>query len=346
MPWRLRDPAVAQLFHKGDPQELFGDLREIGHGSFGAVYSARDLHTNEVVAIKKMSYSGKHSNEKWKEIIKEVKLLQRLQHPNTIQGRGCYLRDHAAWLAMEYCLGSASDLLQVLKRPLEEVEIAAVVHGALRGLAYLHGLSIIHRDVKAANILLSAQGQAKLGDFGSASASCPARSLVGTPYWMAPEVILAMEEGNYDGRADVWSLGITCIELAERRPPLFQLNAMSALYHIAQGQPPALQPAHWSAPFLLFVSCCLQKQPWARPSSESLLQHHFLQRQRPPEVLLELLQRTKEALRGLGQLQRRRPQELQLQQSPGEEEEEEEEEEEDEEEEVLVDFLGLPKAFG
>ncbi|CAB1316900.1 unnamed protein product, partial [Coregonus sp. 'balchen'] len=147
----LKDPEVAELFFKEDPEKQFSDLREIGHGSFGAVYFARDVRTTEVVAIKKMSYSGKQSNE-------------RIQHPNSIEYKGCYLREHTAWLVMEYCLGSASDVLEVHKKPLQEMEIAAITHGALQG--------------------------------------------------MAPEVILAMDEGQYDGKVDVWSLGITCVELA------------------------------------------------------------------------------------------------------------------------------------
>lgn len=116
-------------------------------------------------------------------------------------------------LVMEYCLGSASDIIEVHKRPLKEEEIAAICEGVLRGLHYLHSLGRIHRDVKAGNILLTENGTVKLADFGSASIKCPANSFVGTPYWMAPEVILAMDEGQYDGKVDVWSLGITCIEL-------------------------------------------------------------------------------------------------------------------------------------
>ena len=114
---------------------------------------------------------------------------------------------------MEYCLGSASDIIEVHKRPLKEDEIAAICEGVLKGLVHLHALGRIHRDVKAGNILLTENGTVKLADFGSASIYCPANSFVGTPYWMAPEVILAMDEGQYDGKVDVWSLGITCIEL-------------------------------------------------------------------------------------------------------------------------------------
>ncbi|XP_041949678.1 serine/threonine-protein kinase TAO1 [Alosa sapidissima] len=302
----LKDPEVSELFFKEDPEKLFSDLREIGHGSFGAVYFARDVRTSEVVAIKKMSYSGKQSNEKWQDIIKEVKFLQRIQHPNSIEYKGCYLREHTAWLVMEYCLGSASDLLEVHKKPLQEMEIAAITHGALEGLAYLHSHNMIHRDIKAGNILLTEPGQVKLADFGSASIACPANSFVGTPYWMAPEVILAMDEGQYDGKVDVWSLGITCVELAERKPPLFNMNAMSALYHIAQNESPTLQSSEWTDYFRNFVDSCLQKIPQDRPNSEDLLKHAFVARTRPDTVLMDLILRTKEAVRELDNLQYRK----------------------------------------
>ncbi|XP_035253422.1 serine/threonine-protein kinase TAO2 isoform X2 [Anguilla anguilla] len=325
----LKDPEVAELFYRDDPEKLFADLREIGHGSFGAVYFARDVRSNEVVAIKKMSYSGKQSNEKWQDIIKEVKFLQKLRHPNTVEYRGCYLREHTAWLVMEYCLGSASDLLEVHKKPLQEVEIAAITHGALQGLAYLHSHNMIHRDVKAGNILLTEPGQVKLGDFGSASIVAPANSFVGTPYWMAPEVILAMDEGQYDGKVDVWSLGITCIELAERKPPLFNMNAMSALYHIAQNESPILQSSHWSDYFRNFVDSCLQKIPQDRPTSDVLLKHRFLCRERPLSVVLDLIARTKDAVRELDNLQYRKMKKILFQETHngpapegGEEEEE------------------------
>lgn len=302
----LKDPEIAELFFKEDPEKLFADLREIGHGSFGAVYFARDVRTNDVVAIKKMSYSGKQPMEKWQDIIKEVKFLQRIQHPNSIEYKGCYLREHTAWLVMEYCLGSASDLLEVHKKPLQEVEIAAITHGALQGLAYLHSHKMIHRDIKAGNVLLTELGQVKLADFGSASIACPANSFVGTPYWMAPEVILAMDEGQYDGKVDIWSLGITCIELAERKPPLFNMNAMSALYHIAQNESPTLQSSEWTDYFRNFVDSCLQKFPQDRPNSEELLKHAFVQRERPESVLVDLINRTKDAVRELDNLQYRK----------------------------------------
>ncbi|XP_062289263.1 serine/threonine-protein kinase TAO1 isoform X2 [Scomber scombrus] len=252
---------------------------------------------------------------KWQDIIKEVKFLQRIRHPNSIEYKGCYLREHTAWLVMEYCLGSASDLLEVHKKPLQEVEIAAITHGALQGLAYLHSHNMIHRDVKAGNILLTEPGLVKLADFGSASIASPANSFVGTPYWMAPEVILAMDEGQYDGKVDVWSLGITCIELAERKPPLFNMNAMSALYHIAQNESPTLQSSEWTDYFRNFIDSCLQKIPQDRPHSDDMLGHAFLQRERPDSVLMDLIQRTKDAVRELDNLQYRKMKKILLQEA-------------------------------
>ena len=134
---------------------------------------------------------------------------------------------------------------------------------------------IIFRDIKAGNILLTDTGDIKLADFGSAAIASPANSFVGTPYWMAPEVILAMDEGQYDGKVDVWSLGITCIELAERKPPYFNMNAMSALYHIAQNESPGLADPAWSDVFRHFVDACLQKNPLERPTSERLTQVNY-----------------------------------------------------------------------
>uniref|UniRef100_A0A7N6A7U8 non-specific serine/threonine protein kinase n=1 Tax=Anabas testudineus TaxID=64144 RepID=A0A7N6A7U8_ANATE len=229
----LKDPDVADLFCKDDPEKLFADLREIGHGSFGAVYF-------KLISI----VSGF-----WPHICAYVHTF-----------------------------------LHVCKRP----------------------LFFFYRDVKAGNILLTEPGQVKLGDFGSASIVAPANSFVGTPYWMAPEVILAMDEGQYDGKVDVWSLGITCIELAERKPPLFNMNAMSALYHIAQNESPILQSNHWSDSFRNFVDSCLQKIPQDRPTSDVLLNHRFLCRERPLTVIMDLIARTKDAVRELDNLQYRK----------------------------------------
>jgi len=305
-PGSLKDPDVAELFEREDPDKIFDDLREIGHGSFGAVYYARHNITNEVVAIKKMSYNGKQSVEKWQDILKEIRFLTRLKHPNCVKYHGCYLKEQTVWLVMEYCLGSTSDIIEVHKSPLREEEISAICSGCINGLHYLHQQGRIHRDIKAGNILVTDVGDIKLADFGSASIASPANSFVGTPYWMAPEVILAMDEGQYDGKVDVWSLGITCIELAERKPPYFNMNAMSALYHIAQNDSPTLADPAWSDIFRHFVDAALEKNPLDRPTSERLTQHQFVARVPVRAVLLDLIARTKNAVRDLDNLNYRK----------------------------------------
>lgn len=316
-PGSLKDPAVAALFSNKDPEQRFEGLREIGHGSFGAVFFAQDTETNETVAIKKMAFSGKQAAEKWTDIIKEVSFLKNVSHQNIVDYRACYLKEHTCWLVMEYCIGSAADIVEVHRRPLRECEIAAIVEQTLCGLAYLHDAGRIHRDVKAGNILLTDSGVVKLADFGSASIICPAQSFVGTPYWMAPEVILAMDEGHYDQSADIWSLGITCIELAERRPPLFNMNAMSALYHIAQNDPPglAIQPIGentipWSKEFHSFVEQCLLKDPRQRMSTRQCQRHEFLIGAELDGVLPELIARTKALVSDLDHFQYRKMRKL------------------------------------
>ncbi|XP_073076621.1 serine/threonine-protein kinase TAO1-like [Manis javanica] len=290
----LKDPEIAELFSKEDPEKRFTDLRKVGRGGFGAVFFARDVHTNDVVAIKRIPYSGRKAMKRWQGIIKEVRCLRKLKHPNIVEYKGCYLREHRAWLVMEYCSGSVVDLLKVHKKPLQEMEIAAIIHGALHGLAYLHSRAMIHRDIKAGNILLTPEGQVKLADFGFASMASSAKSFVGTPYWMAPEIILSKNEEQYDSKVDVWSLGITCIQIAERKPPLFDMNVRRALYLITRNKPPTLQSNEWSSSFRNFVESCLQKNPKDRPTSKELLKHPFLLRERPTAVVTDLLQRAKE----------------------------------------------------
>uniref|UniRef100_A0A914H0F4 non-specific serine/threonine protein kinase n=1 Tax=Globodera rostochiensis TaxID=31243 RepID=A0A914H0F4_GLORO len=310
-PGNLKDPEVAELFSLKDPEQRYEDLREIGHGAFGAVFYALDKDTHETVAIKKMNFSGKQSMDKWNDIIREVRFLKSIRHPNIVCYKASFLKEQSCWLVMEYCVGSTADILKVYKKPFLEVEIAAICLQTLYGVAHLHGLKRIHRDIKAGNILLTESGVVKLADLGSASLSSPAQTFVGSPYWMAPEVILAQDSGIYDERADIWSFGITCIELAEMRPPLLDMNAYSAMYHIAQNDPPTLQfnsteeadAAVWSESFRSFVDQCLRKDPAQRLSTSACLKHPFVVGERPQNVIFDLINRMKEAVKEQDQSQ-------------------------------------------
>ncbi|KAI6176544.1 Protein kinase domain-containing protein [Aphelenchoides bicaudatus] len=303
-PGSLKDPAVAQIFSTKDPEARYYDLREVGSGSFGNVYYAQDRETNETVAIKKMNFSGKDATEKWNDIIKEVRFLKNLKHPNIVEYRACFLKHQTCWLIQEYCIGSACDILSVFKDQLVEDAIAEICDQTLSALAYIHSLNYIHRDIKAGNILITDKGIVKLADLGSASLQSPANSFVGSPFWIAPEVVLAMEEGEYSTKADIWSLGITTIELANRKPPLYDMNTMSALYYIAQNAPPTLSKVHpifenviRSDDIISFVKHCLQREPKDRPSAQECKEHSFLRRPRKQNVMANLVRHTKKRVR-------------------------------------------------
>ncbi|CAL4094464.1 unnamed protein product, partial [Meganyctiphanes norvegica] len=309
-PGSLRNPEVADLFEREDPERLFDDLREIGHGSFGAVYYARHTPSKEVVAIKKMSYNGKQSAEKWQDILKEIRFLRSLRHPNTVTYRGCYLKESTVWLVMEYCLGSASDIIEVHRQPLREEEISAICEGSLQGLSYLHSLGKIHRDIKAGNILLTENGTVKLADFGSASIASPANSFVGTPYWMAPEVILAMDEGQYDGKNGLWYCNEYGMEINAKKTKFFVINSMTGFLHTITSDVTKPKSGNWKCVFLHgYVKNALQELPKRSMSinhRNSLLDHEFILRHRSPHIILDLIARTKKAVREFDNLNYRK----------------------------------------
>ncbi|VDD82988.1 unnamed protein product [Mesocestoides corti] len=250
------------VISKEDPSQLFTDLSQIGAGNFGIVYRATSVGSGEVVAIKKLKFDSKRkvSIEDLKDMRREIKFISLMKHKNCVQCKGCFLDQQVPWIVMEYCLGSVADILKVQRHPLKECEISCIVSEVLSGLVYIHSQKFIHRDIKAANILFTETGGVKVGDFGSVSFKSPANSFVGTPYWIAPEVILAMESGLYDCRVDVWSLGITCIEMAELKPPYMEsANTMAALYQIALNPAPSLRESNWTSDFLDFVEFVLKK---------------------------------------------------------------------------------------
>ncbi|KAJ9512054.1 hypothetical protein QJQ45_004596 [Haematococcus lacustris] len=219
-------------------------------------------------------------------IHKEITMLAGCHCSNITEYYASVLKPGATELVivMELMACSVADLLGL--GPLDEASIALVLHEVLCALAYLHGEHRIHRDVKAANILLGEQGDVKISDFGvsgqlSGTLGFRRRTFVGTPFWMAPEVIQSSDEG-YSERADIWSLGITAIEMATGSPPHANLHPMRVLFLIPKDPPPQLH-GHFSPDFKDFVSRCLQKDPSQRPSAMELLQHPFVARSQSEE---------------------------------------------------------------
>jgi len=203
-----------------DPEELFHVVKQIGLGAQGKVFLAIQSHTQMEVAIKQVPVV-KMKKEVCLDILNEIEIVSKLKSPYITHYYNSYLKDSTMWIVMEYCGGgSIADILGVASNGLEEEEISEILTQVLRGLTYLHGVSTIHRDIKAGNILLGSKGMAKLADFGISARldeqSKKRDSVNGTPYWMAPEVI---QGENYDTKADIWSLGITAIEMAEGQPP-------------------------------------------------------------------------------------------------------------------------------
>ncbi|XP_067146463.1 serine/threonine-protein kinase 3 isoform X8 [Apteryx mantelli] len=205
------------------PEEVFDVLEKLGEGSYGSVFKAIHKESGQVVAIKQVPVESD-----LQEIIKEISIMQQCDSPYVVKYYGSYFKNTDLWIVMEYCgAGSVSDIIRLRNKTLTEDEIATILKSTLKGLEYLHFMRKIHRDIKAGNILLNTEGHAKLADFGVAGqltdTMAKRNTVIGTPFWMAPEVI---QEIGYNCVADIWSLGITSIEMAEGKPPYADIHPM------------------------------------------------------------------------------------------------------------------------
>ena len=275
-------------------------VEKLGKGSYGSVYKAVVRETGEVVAAKRIALP-RQDEEGYKAVQREISVLQECKHPNVVRYHASHkLGDRFLWIVMEYCAGgSVSDLIRVTDAPLSEDLIRYVCQECLKGVQYLHGIHRIHRDIKCSNILLTSEGEVKLADFGVAaqltSTMSKRNTFIGTPHWMAPEVI---RESRYDGKVDIWALGISAIEMAEKYAPRWFVHPMRVLFMISKDPAPRLEdPKLWSAAFQDFVNRCLMKEARSRPRADQISEHDFFRGECDrKEQVADLVRENREAL--------------------------------------------------
>ncbi|XP_063205270.1 serine/threonine-protein kinase 10 isoform X1 [Chroicocephalus ridibundus] len=281
-----------------DPGEVWEVVGELGDGAFGKVYKAKNKETGALAAAKVIETK---SEDELEDYMVEIEILATCDHRHIVKLLGAFYWDGKLWIMIEFCPGGAVDATMLeLDRGLTEPQIQVICRQMLEALHYLHSKKIIHRDLKAGNVLLTQDGDIKLADFGVSAKNMKTLqkrdSFIGTPYWMAPEVVMCetMKDTPYDYKADIWSLGITLIEMAQIEPPHHELNPMRVLLKIAKSDPPTLScPSKWSLEFRDFLKTALDKNPETRPSAAQLLEHPFVSKVTSNRALRELVAEAK-----------------------------------------------------
>ncbi|XP_027631626.1 serine/threonine-protein kinase PAK 6 isoform X2 [Tupaia chinensis] len=280
--------ALRMVVDQGDPRLLLDSYVKIGEGSTGIVCLAREKHSGRQVAVKMMDLRKQQRREL---LFNEVVIMRDYQHLNVVEMYKSYLVGEELWVLMEFLQGGAlTDIVSQVR--LNEEQIATVCEAVLQALAYLHAQGVIHRDIKSDSILLTLDGRVKLSDFGfcaQISKDVPKRkSLVGTPYWMAPEVI---SRSLYATEVDIWSLGIMVIEMVDGEPPYFSDSPVQAMKRLRDSAPPRLRNSHKVSPVLRdFLERMLVRDPQERATAQELLDHPFLLQTGLPECLVPLIQ--------------------------------------------------------
>ncbi|CAK9794705.1 Serine/threonine-protein kinase 10 [Anthophora plagiata] len=277
-----------------NPEEFWEMIGELGDGAFGKVYKAQHRQTHQLAAAKMCALEGE---DDLSDFMIEIDILSECKHPNVVELHEAYFIESKLWMLIEYCDGGAVDSIMVeLAKALTEPQIAYICQHMTKGLAFLHKSKVIHRDLKAGNVLLTMAGGVKIADFGVSAKNKHTLqkhdTFIGTPYWMAPEVVLCetFRDNPYDFKVDIWSLGITLIEFAQMEPPNHEMSPMRVLLKIQKSDPPKLdQPGKWSKDFNDFIAKSLIKDPTSRPTADELLKHSFINRNLDSKPIRDLL---------------------------------------------------------
>ncbi|XP_056250526.1 STE20-like serine/threonine-protein kinase isoform X2 [Seriola aureovittata] len=281
-----------------NPEEIWDIIGELGDGAFGKVYKAQNKQNGTLAAAKVIDTK---TEDELEDYMVEIDILASCNHHHIVKLLDAFYFEGKLWILIEFCAGGAVDAIMLeLERPLTEPQIRVVCRQTLEALSYLHENKVIHRDLKAGNILLSLDGDVKLADFGVSAKNTKTLqrrdSFIGTPYWMAPEVVMCetSKDRPYDYKADIWSLGVTLIELAQIEPPNHEMNPMRVLLKIAKSEPPTLMnPSRWSSEFNDFLRKALDKNVDNRWGTVQLLQHPFVTSVTDSKPLRELIAEAK-----------------------------------------------------